>query len=138
MLARAAIENLLPHAGTMLLLDQVESWTENDIVCLTHSHRDPGNPLRRDASLPVFCGVEYGAQAMAIHGSLIGGNQVRAGRLGGLRSLVCHVERLDDVDGALTVEANLLFGAQRSFLYGFALRGAVGVLLEGQATVFLT
>ena len=138
MLGRDAIESLLPHGGDMLLLDSVASWTEREIICLTNTHRYANNPLRRGACLPVFCGVEYGAQAMAIHGSLIGGNQVRAGILGGLRDLVCHVERLDDIDGALTVQASLLFGEQRSFLYAFAVRGAVGALVEGQASVFLT
>lgn len=138
MLGRDAIEALVPHAGDMLLLDRVECWTEREIVCQTDSHRRAGNPLRRGAVLPVFSGVEYGAQAMAIHGSLIGGNHVRAGVLGSLRGLVCHVERLDDVEGALTVEASLLFGAQQRFLYAFAVRGAAGPLLEGEATVFLT
>lgn len=126
---------MLPHGGDMLLLDRVVSWTKKDIVCLSHSHRDSNNPLRSDRGLSVFCGVEYGGQAMAVHGALIGGKQLRSGLLGGLRDLVCHVERLDDVEGDLTVEASLLFGGPRSFLYGFAVRGAVGVLIEGQATV---
>lgn len=137
MLGRDEIAALLPHDGAMLLLDQVESWSAAEITCLTGTHCNPGNPLRRDSGLSVFCGVEYGAQAMAIHGSLLSGDQGRPGVLASLRDLRCHVERLDDIEGNLTIQARLLHGERRSFLYAFTLWAADRALLQGQAGVFL-
>ena len=35
-------------------------------------HRDPDNPLRAHGRLGAVCGIEYAAQAMAVHGALAG------------------------------------------------------------------
>ena len=138
MLDRDAIKKLVPHGGDMVLIDRVVRWTTREIVCRADTHGDPKNPLRCNSCLPALSGIEYGAQAMAIHGTLIAGNQVRTGLLGGLRNLVCHVERLDDVAGRLRVQASLLYGQQDGYVYEFALQSDTGTLLEGQATVRLT
>jgi predicted hotdog family 3-hydroxylacyl-ACP dehydratase len=122
----------------MVLLDRVESWTEDEITCLTGSHRWADNPLRRDAGLSVLCGVEYGAQAMAIHGALVSGVGGGPGVLASLRKVRCHVERLDDIPGDLTVVARLMIAQRGGFIYGFSLRAEERPLLDGQAAVFLT
>ena len=137
MLDHDEIAPLLPHSGKMVLLDVVQSWTDSEITCLTRSHRDAGNPLRRDNRLPAICGVEYGAQAMAVHGALVSGSKGRPGVLAGLRYVTCRVDRLDDVAGDLTVHAKLMIGERRSSMYAFSIRSAAARLLDGQATVFL-
>jgi predicted hotdog family 3-hydroxylacyl-ACP dehydratase len=73
----------LPHAGRMCLLDRLESWDNESIVCVAVSHRDPGNPLRSHECLPAVGGVEYAAQAMALHGSLLATPGASTARDGG-------------------------------------------------------
>ena len=138
MLDRDAIADLLPHGGKMVLLDKVQSWTADEITCRTGSHRGADNPLRRNARLSALCGVEYGAQAMAVHGALVSGGGGEPGVLASLRNVRCHVERLDDIPGDLTVAAKLMIGQRRGFIYAFSLRTEDRPLLDGQAAVFLT
>lgn len=68
LLDRAAIAALIPHDGAMCLLDGVLAWDRTSITCAASSHRAPGNPLAAGCRLDVVCGVEYAAQAMAVHG----------------------------------------------------------------------
>ena len=44
---------LIPHSGLMCLLDSVTQWDDGSIICITNTHRDPANPLRRDGRLSV-------------------------------------------------------------------------------------
>ncbi len=139
MLNRVEIAALLPHDGRMVLLDTVERWTEREITCSTRSHLAADNPLRRGAFLPALCGIEYGAQAMALHGALVSNSgAARAGVLASLRNVRCRVGRLDDIGGGLFVDATAVFGDRQRFIYEFALRSAEAELVSGQAAVFLT
>ena len=74
------IATLIPHTGAMVLLDRVEAWDTDGILCRARSHLDDDNPLRRDGRLAACCGLEYALQAAALHGALIaGGVPQRAG-----------------------------------------------------------
>ena len=137
MLAGEAIAALLPHAGKMVLLERVTAWDRSEITCLTGSHRDRDNPLRRGGRLSCLCGVEFGAQAMALHGALAAGGPSRSGVLASLKNIRCHVERLDDIGGDLRVSAKTLFSQRDRFIYEFSLWSAQTPLLDGQAAVFL-
>ena len=55
----------------MCLLDCVETWDEERIHCRASSHRAMDNPLRVCERLGTACGIEYAAQAMAVHGALL-------------------------------------------------------------------
>ncbi len=127
---------LVPHDGTMVLLDAVESWTDREITCSARSHQRADNPLRRAFHLPAICGIEYGAQAMAIHGALLSGGKSRPGVLASLRKVTFHVDRLDDVAGHLTVRAKVMLGDRDRSIYGFSISAAGTELLAGQASVF--
>jgi len=70
-LAKADIEALIPHAGGMCLLEKVVSYTDDEIICQTQSHLDESNPLKTDGALSKMHLIEYGAQAIAIHGGLM-------------------------------------------------------------------
>ncbi len=138
-LSKADIARLIPHAGTMCLLDGVLQWDAAHISCVSRSHCDAGNPLRAGGQLPALCGIEYAAQAMAVHGGLAGniGARPRSGYLVGLREVVCRLQRLDDLDGDLIVDAEKLMGDGSRVIYSFALRVADRVVLSGRATVVL-
>jgi predicted hotdog family 3-hydroxylacyl-ACP dehydratase len=45
------IKSLIPHAGSMCLLDGVAMFDDARIVCHASSHRDPANPLRHNNQL---------------------------------------------------------------------------------------
>lgn len=138
-LDRAQIAARIPHAGRMCLLERVERWDGEAIVCHATSHRDPANPLRERGRLGAACGVEYAGQAMALHGSLTAavGARPRAGFLVALRELELHCERLDDLAGDLLVEATRVLGDDARVVYAFTVSGDGRRLLEGRATVIL-
>jgi len=131
---------LIPHQGAMCLLDSVEQWDETSIICKTASHRDATNPLRRDDQLEAVCGLEYAAQAMAVHvGLLQQGKERRSalGYLGAVKNLTLRGGRLDDVTGDVTVQATRLVGETDSFIYAFRVSAGQHVLLDGRASIFL-
>lgn len=131
---------LIPHQDPMCLLDTVEQWDETSITCTTASHRDAKNPLRRDNHLESICGVEYAAQAMAVHiGLLQQGKEHRLamGYLGALKNLMLRATRLDDVKGDLTVHVTRLVGDLNSFIYAFRVSAERQELLNGRASIFL-
>ena len=72
-LDRTWIEGNIPHHGRMCLLDEVLEWDAQHIRCRSGTHRLPDHPLRSQGRLGVACGIEYAAQAMAVHGALAGG-----------------------------------------------------------------
>ena len=90
------------------------------ILCTTASHRDAMNPLRRDNQLEAICGLEYAAQAMAVHVGLLEQGKERrltVGYLGAVKNVMLRAARLDDVKGDLTVQATRLVGEAGCFIY---------------------
>ena len=136
----AQIARLIPHQGDMCLLAVVTQYDPQSITCRATSHRLVTNPLRENGLLHSVCGVEYAAQAMAIHGTLISGQTdkpPRGGRLAGVRSLDLKVNRLDDIEADLEINATQLMGNENSMVYSFTVAAAGRNLLEGKATVIL-
>jgi len=138
-MTRADIARLIPHAGTMCLLDGVVRWDATQISCVSRTHLDPANPLRVGEELPAMCGVEYAAQTMAVHGGLAAppGRRPRAGYLVALRDVICRRTRLDNLDDELQVDVAQLMGDQNRVIYQFALRAGATEILSGRATVIL-
>lgn len=135
---REQIATLIPHAGTMCLLDAVVRWDMASISCRTGRHQHTDNPLRRpNGVIGAICGVEIAAQAMAVHSRLIGYGSAHAkpGYLTSVRDVRLHAARLDHLAEELQVDAELLAGDARSATYRFAVGGASGELISGRATV---
>jgi predicted hotdog family 3-hydroxylacyl-ACP dehydratase len=136
MLDRAAITARIPHAGKMCLLERVVDWDERSIRCTALSHRDMDNPLREAGGLPVWAGIEYAAQAAAVHGALIKPEAApRTGVLAALRRVNANCEWLDRIDGELTLGARLLHADTAGGIYGFEVHGNNVLLLSGQFTL---
>lgn len=136
-LDRAGIERRVPHQGAMCLLEEVLEWNEQRIVCRATSHRDAANPLRSASRLAAIIGVEYAAQAVAVHGSLTSGATPRKGYLAGLRDIVCAVSRLDDQRDDLVVSATREAAESGRLLYDFRIEAAGRELLRGRLSVVL-
>ncbi|CAJ0789829.1 hotdog family protein [Ralstonia holmesii] len=129
----------IPHSGAMCLLDAVVAWDDAHIHCSATSHRDTANPLRSHGQLAAVCGIEYAAQAMAVHGALCDAAQARprAGFLASVRSVEAHVPRLDTIDSPLDIEAERIGGDGNNVLYRFTVRSGARILLTGRAAVVL-
>ncbi len=139
-LDHAGIARLIPHSGSMCLLDRLDAWGQQEIRCSATSHRDPNNPLRTASGLLAPCAIEYAAQAMALHGALIGqeaGTPSSPGFLASARSVQLHRLRLDDLPGPLQVEAVRQAGDSRQILYSFRVTHAGEPVADGRATVVL-
>jgi len=138
-LDHAGIAARIPHQGAMCLLEAVVACSESAIDCRATSHRDPANPLRADGRLGAANGIEYAAQAMAVHGALLAGqtDAPRQGYLTSVRGVRLLVERLDDLPGALAIHAERLSGDANHILYQFSLSHAGRLLLDGRAAVVL-
>lgn len=144
-LSRDAIAALIPHQGAMCLLEEVLSCDDEGIVCRAVSHRDAAHPLRDDGLLPAVCGIEYAAQAMAVHGAMMkseagkaagDGREVR-GMLAAARDVTFSVERLDDIADDLIVSARKLVVEDGRLLYEFTLHAGGRELARGRAAVVL-
>jgi predicted hotdog family 3-hydroxylacyl-ACP dehydratase len=136
----AQIAQLIPHHGSMCLLAGVTQHDAQSITCTAVSHRLVTNPLRENGLLHAVCGVEYAAQAMAIHGTLLAGQTdkpPRGGRLAGVRTLELKVNRLDDIEADLEINAIQIMGDNNSMVYEFSIEAAGRNLLTGKATVIL-
>jgi predicted hotdog family 3-hydroxylacyl-ACP dehydratase len=134
---RAEIAALIPHQGTMCLLESVADWSEESIVCTTRSHASPDNPLRRDGQLSALHLCEYGAQAMALHGGLSTQDALpKPGWLVALRDVQLAIARVESA-GILHVRAQRLHASEAGWLYEFSVSNGDGQLASGRATVML-
>jgi predicted hotdog family 3-hydroxylacyl-ACP dehydratase len=137
-LTAAEISRLIPHQGAMCLLAGVIHYDTQSIHCYATSHQTLDNPLRERGQLYASCGIEYAAQAMAIHGALTSQAQhPRAGRLAGVRAVEIYAARLDDLQDTLDIRAARLMGDENSMMYEFSLHANTRLLLQGKATVML-
>ena len=137
---RDRIHELIPHAGNMCLLDRVVAYDDSAIECAAVSHRDSGNPLRHRGILPIHTGIEYCAQAIAIHGQLTSAGPSgtpRRGFLAVIMNTEWTVERLDDCVGELNVFAVKQVALQQGVTYTFELKHQGHTLLKGQTVVAL-
>ncbi|HZP11204.1 MAG TPA: hypothetical protein VFB36_02150 [Nevskiaceae bacterium] len=139
MIDEAEIRTLIPHAGAMSLLERVERWDERAITCSSATHRRADHPLRRDGMLSAIHLIEYGAQACAIHGGLVaraaGEKAAKPGMLTALRDCRMHVERVDDIDGELTIGARKIAASGAGSMYQFEVRAGERMLAEGRVSV---
>ncbi len=138
LIGRDELERLVPHRGDMCLLDGVLSWDENALTCITETHRAADNPLRSGGRLAAVHALEYGAQAMAVHGGLLArkrGDAIGGGYLAALRNVSLHVAQLDDIASPLTVHAERLIAEGGNLIYQFTVRAGETAVAEARATV---
>lgn len=122
----------------MCLLHEVLQCDSDGITCRAISHTDPDHPLRENGSLSAVNGIEYAAQAMAVHGALAGDLDVAPGVLAAVRDVRLHVDRLDDLSGELLVHARKLWAESGWLLYEFTISSGGADVIQGRATVMLT
>ena len=140
MIDKSEIRALIPHAGSMCLLDEVVAWDDESITCVSNTHRDALNPLRRNGRLSSVHAFEYGAQAIAIHGGLqarAAGETAPPGYLAALRDGRLHVQWLDDLAAPLRVRAVRLFADRANNVYQCAISTGQNLVAEARVTIML-
>ncbi len=141
LLSKMDIAQFVPHSGNMVLLDAVLACDATSIHCLAVSHHAADHPLRENGRLPAWCGIEYAAQAMAVHHrmNLPSGGEARPapGVLAVARDVLVLQPDLDGEPGDLHVYAEKIVVAGDTLLYQFRLEGAGNIILSGRATVVI-
>ncbi len=104
------IEELVPHRGRMLLLDELVTFDGQRAVCRVRLRRD--STFIDDGAVDAVVALEYMAQAVAAFAGMCGraaGQPVRIGFLLGTRELVLLVDRFV-VGDELVVEVAHIWG----------------------------
>lgn len=139
--SRDWIASRIPHQGEMCLLEYVVSASPQELVCTTESHLLPDHPMRHEGELGAACGVEYAAQAMALHGALVaeqrGAERSKMGFLVSVRAVSLHVSRLDNLAGEIRVSVACEADNGDHCVYTFNLTASGRPLLDGRAMVIL-
>ncbi|KLU21175.1 beta-hydroxyacyl-ACP dehydratase [Caballeronia mineralivorans PML1(12)] len=87
------IETILPHRGTMLLLDRVSDCTDETLTAYASVRADAWY-ADADGAMPAWIGIELMAQAIAAHVGLLAmraGGRARPGVLLGSRRYEAHI-----------------------------------------------
>lgn len=136
---RPWIQCHIPHQGTMCLLEAVKQWNGTEIQCCAHSHVARDNPLRNAHGLPISAGIEYAAQAMAVHGALLApmDQLPEVGYLTSVRNVEWWTPWLDDAGAEITVHATRISGNEVCLLYDFSILCYDRLLLRGRAGVMI-
>ena len=138
MIQRDELCNLIPHSFDMCLLERVEFWDKDKIICYSNSHLLQNNPLRREEKLSSIHVLEYAAQAMAVHGGLHNrkqGLKMTEGYLAALRDVKLHFCDLDKLQTELRIEANKILSQGGNMIYAFTVSSTEIELASGRATV---
>ncbi len=91
-----AIADLVPHSGTMSLLDTVIDWDEERLtaqVCIRPDSLFVAPLANGSQAVPAWIGIEYMAQAIAAYAGVQArqrGEPVRVGFLVGSRKYTCN------------------------------------------------
>jgi predicted hotdog family 3-hydroxylacyl-ACP dehydratase len=141
----AEIAALIPHQGSMCLIERVIDWNDEHIRCATHTHLQSNHPLRHEGRIAAVHLCEYGAQATAIHGALTAtqsGMPAAPGMLVALRDVQLAVDYLDECpvlqDAALNtlqIEATQQYASAAGCMYEFSVSMNQQTLVRGKVTI---
>ncbi len=88
----------------------------------------------------MIAGLEYAAQAMAVHVGLttdISEHNASLGYLGAVRDLKINSRTFQQFAEDLTIKASLLLEQHMSFMYSFSMKANQVMLLQGRASIFI-
>jgi predicted hotdog family 3-hydroxylacyl-ACP dehydratase len=137
-ITRAHIEHMLEHAGDMCLPDCVTEWDSQKICCSAPAPQ-AWHPLMREGRLPAIAGVEYAAQAAALHGALLDAVRTpRPGMLANVRDVTLHRTWFLANDAALTVHAKLLSRSDAGCRYSFEVASGRESVISGNLMIVFT
>ena len=128
----------LPHSGDMCLIDGIVNYDTQSITCQTESHQLTSNPLRNNKQLASINGIEYAAQAAALHLALAKITTQHRGMLASIQECQLYVQRLDIIKTPISIVSELLFCDQdHSAFYQFRLSSEKTELVTGRLLIVL-
>ncbi len=147
------IEQRLPHSGNMSLLNEIIQFDKQSLTALAISHLDASNPLWQHGRINTVNGIEYAAQAMAVHGSLLINRELSeklsenlseqssktplTGYIATVRNIIIKVPQLPAEKTPLRIEVVQLMSNEDGFTYQFHISCEQQSLISGRITVFL-
>ena len=134
MLQADEIRHLLPHAGSMCLIEHVVAHDDVHIACTSSSHRADENPLRTVDGLAAVHAIEYGAQAMALHG-LLHGKTGSVCAVVSAREVDFRADWLNEIDQPLRIAATVVAESGNAATYRFSVQADNRLLVSGRLTV---
>ena len=141
LLDKPAIARLIPHVAEMVLLDAVLACDATSIHCTASGHHDLDHPLRERGRLASWCGIEYAAQAMAVHHGLnqadAAGGTPTPGVLAMVRDVEMLAPALDAAPGVMHIHAEKILAGGNHLLYQFHLQAVGKLIVRGRATVVM-
>ena len=117
---KAGIGKVIPHTGSMCLLDGVLECDAQRIRCISSTHR--GDEIRCGPVTSCWhCAVSNMRHRRAVHGAWDAKfeQKPRAGYLAALRDVTCHTMRLDNLSDDLIIEAEKMMGDEARVIYQF-------------------
>ncbi len=132
------VERVLPHADRMVLVDRVITMDASTIHCRGKNPTDPRHPLREGAILPIVAGIEYAAQAAALHAIVT--DQARGparGQLVILQDVSWTTDRLD-VSTEIDIHAEEIARVANGLHYRFVLSSTECELISGRLMIAIT
>ncbi len=140
-LTHEQIEQCLPHAGKMSLLGGIDYADVNKLRASASSHLKADNPLRSRGRIACINGIEYAAQAMAVHGYLLSKTQsagsVPKGYIATVRNVIIEQAFFPEHSATLDIEVVQLLADKNGFTYQFSLSYEQKALISGKITIFL-
>jgi predicted hotdog family 3-hydroxylacyl-ACP dehydratase len=135
MFSKKELCDLIPHSDFMCLIDSVESWDDKKIIVFSNTHQDKKNPMRNHNILSTTALIEYGAQAMAIHGALLQTDKMEKGYLAALRNIYLQLEDISQIKDKLCIQAEQQLKSEGNMIYQFSITANQRLLASGRATV---
>ena len=130
---RDAIEQRIPHTGSMVLLDRVLSYDKVQLSAISQAHQRTDNPLSLEGRLPATAAVEMAAQAAALHGSLTDLEQApRQGFLASVRQFYWNCPTFDPLAPNIQINVEWIASETHGAVYAFTVSTADGMRAEGR------
>jgi predicted hotdog family 3-hydroxylacyl-ACP dehydratase len=141
-IGNAQIRSMIPHSGPMCLLERVTKWDALSIECEAINHSDVSHPLAVAGKLGCLAAIEYGAQAVAIHGGLTSSeanrsDQPRVGFLASVRDVQCLVATLHQFSVPLKVTAVQQMAEATRAIYDFQVHAGEILCATGRAAIVI-
>ena len=152
--SREEISIYLPHKGTMMLIDKIESFTENEIIAKSINHLDINHPLLKENRLGLAIGIEYAAQASAIHSRINAEVNIQnidkhlpnvqtslapiiPGKLVSVREINCFSKYLNIPKTSLIISAKQEQVSAQALIYSFLVANENQKLISGRLMIHL-
>jgi predicted hotdog family 3-hydroxylacyl-ACP dehydratase len=130
------IEELVPHAGAMVLLEELLFWSTGQAQCRLMIRE--GAPFVRECTVESVVTIEYMAQAVAAclgYEALLGGAGVRVGMIIGCKRFEAHADRLH-VGDELVVNVKCIQGNETLSHFECSVTRAGTLFSEALLTLF--